>query len=78
MTDAVLADVRTWQTRPLDPVYPVIYLDCLVVKVKTDKGIINKTVYLAIGINIEGQKELLGMWISQNEGKRFWLNVLTE
>lgn len=78
VTDAVLTDVRTWQSRTLDPVYPVIYLDCLVVKVKGEKGITNKAVYLALGINIEGQKELLGMWISQNEGAKFWLNVLTE
>lgn len=78
VTDAVLADVRAWQNRALDNLYPVIYLDCLVVKVKSEKGIINKAVYLALGINTEGQKELLGMWISQNEGAKFWLNVLTE
>lgn len=78
VTDAVLADVRAWQNRALDNLYPVIYLDCLVVKVKSEKGIINKAVYLALGINIEGQKELLGMWIRQNEGAKFWLNVLTE
>ena len=78
VTDAVLADVRAWQNRALDSLYPVIYLDCLVVKVKSEKGIINKAVYLALGINVEGQKELLGMWISQNEGAKFWLNVLTE
>lgn len=78
VTDAVLADVRAWQSRPLDRCYPVIYLDCIVVKVRAEKGIINKAVYLALGINIQGQKELLGMWISQNEGAKFWLNVLTD
>jgi len=78
VTDAVLTDVRAWQSRPLDRLYPVIYLDCLVVKVKGEKGIANKAIYLALGINMEGQKELLGMWISQNEGAKFWLNVLTE
>lgn len=67
VTDAVLADVRAWQSRPLDSCLPIVYLDCLVVKVKTDKGITNKAVYLALGVNTEGQKELLGMWISQNE-----------
>ena len=78
VTDAVLADVRAWQSRPLDSCFPIVYLDCLVVKVKTDKGITNKAVYLALGVNTEGQKELLGMWISQNEGAKFWLNVLTD
>lgn len=78
VTDAVLADVRAWQSRPLDRCYPIIYLDCIVVKVRSDKGIINKAIYLALGVNIEGQKELLGMWISQNEGAKFWLNVLTD
>jgi putative transposase len=78
VTDAVLADVRAWQARPLDRCYPVIYLDCIVVKVRAEKGIMNKAVYLALGINVQGQKELLGMWISQNEGAKFWLNVLTD
>ncbi|HAU1176531.1 TPA: IS256 family transposase [Legionella pneumophila] len=78
VTDAVLADVRAWQSRPLDSCFPIVYLDCLVVKVKTDKGITNKAVYLALGVNTGGQKELLGMWISQNEGAKFWLNVLTD
>jgi transposase-like protein len=78
VTDAVLADVRAWQTRPLDRCFPIVYLDCIVVKVKTDKGITNKSVYLALGVNTEGHKELLGMWISQNEGAKFWLNVLTD
>lgn len=78
VTEAVLADVRAWQSRALDRLYPILYLDCLMVKVKTDKGIVNKAVYLALGVNVEGQKELLGMWISQSEGAKFWLNVLTE
>ena len=78
VTDAVLADVCAWQSRPLDSCFPIVYLDCLVVKVETDKGITNKAVYLALGVNIEGQKELLGMWISQNEGAKFRLNVLTD
>jgi len=66
VTDAVLNDVRAWQSRSLDNCYPVVYLDCLVVKVRADKGIINKAIYLALGVNVEGHKELLGMWISQN------------
>jgi len=78
VTDAVMSEVKTWQSRPLERVYPILYLDCIVVKVREDKRIINKSVYLALAVNIEGQKELLGMWISQNEGAKFWLNVLTE
>ena len=78
VTNAVIDDVKAWQSRPLDSLYPIVYLDCLVVKIREDKRVINKAVYLALGINADGQKELLGMWISQNEGAKFWLNVLTE
>lgn len=78
VTDAVMEEVMAWQNRPLDSLYPILYLDCLVVKVKEDKRIINKAVYLALGVNAEGHKELLGLWMSQNEGAKFWLNVLTE
>jgi transposase-like protein len=78
VTDAVLDEVLEWQNRPLDEVYPILYLDCLVAKVKQDKRVINKSVYLALGVNMDGMKELLGMWISENEGSKFWLSVLTE
>ena len=78
VTEAVLEDVIAWQNRPLDRLYPIVFLDCLVVKVREDRRIINKAVYLALGVNLEGQKELLGMWIGQNEGAKFWLSVLTE
>jgi transposase-like protein len=78
VTEAVLEEVTAWQNRPLDEVYPVVYLDCLVVKVHQDKQVLNKSIYLALGINLEGKKELLGLWISQNEGAKFWMNVLTE
>jgi len=78
VTNAVIEQVVEWQARPLDAVYPIVYLDCLVVKIRQDKQVINKAVYLALGVNIEGHKELLGMWISENEGAKFWLNVLTE
>jgi transposase-like protein len=63
VTDAVLTDVIEWQSRPLDSVYPIIYLDCIVVKVRQDKRVINKAIYLALGINMEGHKELLGLWV---------------
>ena len=78
VTDAVIDQVIEWQSRPLDPVYPIVYLDCIVLKIRQDKQVINKAVYLALGVNLEGQKELLGMWLSENEGAKFWLGVLTE
>jgi transposase-like protein len=78
VTDAVIEQVIEWQSRPLDPVYPIVYLDCIVVKIRQDKKVINKAVYLALGVNLEGHKELLGLWLSENEGAKFWLNVLTE
>lgn len=78
VTDAVIEQVIEWQSRPLDSVYPIVYLDCIVVKIRQDKQVINKSVYLALGVTMEGQKELLGLWLSENEGAKFWLSVLTE
>lgn len=78
VTDAVLDQVAEWQSRPLEPLYPIVYLDCIVVKIRQDKTVINKAVYLALGVNLDGHKELLGLWLSENEGAKFWLNVLTE
>ena len=78
VTNAVIDEVIEWQSRPLDPVYPIIYLDCIVVKIRQDKRVINKSFYLALGVNMEGHKDLLGIWLSENEGAKFWLNVLTE
>ncbi len=66
VTDAVMEQVVEWQNRPLDAVYPIVYLDCIVLKVRQDSRVINKSVFLALGINIEGQKELLGMWINHS------------
>jgi putative transposase len=78
VTNAVLEQVVEWQSRPLDQVYPIIYLGCIVVKIRQDKQVINKAIYLALGVNAEGHKELLGMWLSENEGAKFWLGILTE
>ncbi|MGE4802936.1 IS256 family transposase [Yersinia hibernica] len=78
VTDAVKEQVAEWQSRPLDALYPIVYLDCIVVKVRQSGSVINKAVFLALGINTEGQKELLGMWLAENEGAKFWLSVLTE
>ncbi|CAM4323567.1 IS256 family transposase [Vibrio neonatus] len=78
VTNAVIEEIVEWQSRPLDAIYPIVYLDCIVVKIRQDKRIINKSVFLALGINTDGQKELMGMWIAENEGAKFWLSVLTE
>ena len=78
VTNVVMEQVVQWQSRPLDQVYPIVYLDCIVVKIRQDKQVINKSIYLALGVNTEGHKELLGMWLSENEGAKFWLGILTE
>lgn len=78
VTDAVAEDVTAWQQRPLDSVYCIVYLDALVVKVR-DQGVVrNKAVYLALGVTAHGSKEVLGLWIEQNEGAKFWLKVVNE
>lgn len=78
VTNAVIDEVKTWQSRPLEQIYPIIYLDALVIKVRIDQQVVNKAIYLALGINLDGEKELLGMWSSTTEGAKFWLSVLTE
>jgi len=78
VTDAVIDDVKAWQNRPLEPLCPIMFLDCIVVKCREDKTVRNKSVFLALGVNMEGKKELLGMWIANNEGAKFWLHVVTE
>ncbi|MBZ0105432.1 MAG: IS256 family transposase [Sulfuricella denitrificans] len=78
VTDAVLDDVKAWQSRPLDAVYPIVFLDGIVVKSRQDGRVRNKTVYLALGVNLDGEKELLGLWIANTEGAKFWLSVITE
>lgn len=78
VTEGVMGEVRQWQTRPLEPVYPIVHVDCLVVNVRENQRVMNKALYLVLAVNLEGQKELLGMWIAQTEGAKFWLQVLTE
>lgn len=78
VTDAVMGRVVEWQNRPLDSFYPIVYLDCIVVKVRQDNRIMNKSAFLALGVNLEGQKDVLGLWIAENEGAKFWLSVLTD
>lgn len=78
VTDAVLDEVRAWQSRPLDVVYPILYLDALQVKVKSQGRVTNKAIYLAFGVNLQGLKEVLGMWAADNEGAKFWMQIVTE
>ena len=78
ITDGVIDEVTRWQNRPLDSIYPILYLDCIHVKSRDNNIVINKAVYLAIAVNIEGKKELLGIWIGKNEGSKFWMQIITE
>jgi putative transposase len=77
VTDAVADEVKAWQARPLEPIYPIVYLDCIHVKVR-EGAVRVKAVYLAIGITMTGEKEVLGLWLAQTEGAKFWLQVVTE
>lgn len=78
VTDAVLEEARAWQTRPLDTIYPIVWLDGIVVKVQQHKQVINKSAHVVLGVNLRGEKEVLGLWLAENEGAKFWLSVLTE
>jgi len=78
VTEAVVDEVRAWQARPLESVYPIVYLDALHVKMRDNGMVQNRAVYLAMGVRMDGNKEVLGMWTSANEGAKFWLQVLTE
>ena len=78
VTSAVMEEVREWQTRPLDSVYPVMIFDALRIKIRDEGMVKNKAVYVALGINVEGIKEVLGLWVEQTEGAKFWMRVMTE
>ena len=78
VTEAVWETVQAWQHRPLDAVYPILYLDGLVIKVHHDNRVLNKTLYVALGVNLTGHKEVLGLWLAETEGAKFWLSVPTE
>ncbi|MEP6922781.1 MAG: IS256 family transposase [bacterium] len=78
VTEEVMEEVKRWQSRPLDAVYPIVYLDALVVKIRDNGHVQNRAIYVAIGVNMEGIKEVLGLWAGQAEGAKFWLQVLTE
>jgi transposase-like protein len=78
VTAAVLEDAKDWQARPLDRVYPILYLDALIVKIRDGKAVHNVACYLAIGVNTSGERDVLGIWFQRTEGAKFWLHVLTE
>ena len=78
VTEEVLEDVKAWQSRPLEAVYPIVYLDALYVKMRHEGRVENRAVYVALGVTLEGQKEVLGLWTSGSEGAKFWLSILTE
>ena len=78
VTDQVLTQVQQWQNRELDPIYPIVYLDCIVLKIRENQRVIKRSMYVALGVNLEGHKELLGLWLADTEGAKFWLSVLTE
>jgi putative transposase len=78
VTDAVLEDVLQWRKRPLAPIWPIVYLDAIFIRVRDAGSVRRKSVYLALGIGIDGRKEVLGMWIEETEGAKFWLKVVTE
>ncbi len=78
VTDAVLEEVRAWQSRPLEAVYPILYLDALLVKMRHEGRVENRAVFVAVGVTLAGQKEVLGLWTSAHEGAQFWLQILTE
>lgn len=78
VTDAVIDDLKSWQSRPLDALYPIVYFDALFVKSRQEGAVAARAVYLALAVNTNGEKELLGLWIAKTEGAKFWLNVMTE
>jgi putative transposase len=78
VTASIIDDFHAWQSRPLDQVYPMGFFDCLAVKCRSERKIRNKSVYLALGVNMEGKKELLGLWVANTEGAKFWLGAITE
>jgi putative transposase len=78
VTEAVIEEVRAWQGRPLETVYPIVYLDALMVKIRAEGRVENRAIHVAMGISLEGQKEVLGLWTTAHEGAKFWLQVLTE
>ena len=78
VTASVLEDAKAWQTRPLEQIYPILYLDALIIKIRDGQAVRNFACYLAIGVNLDGDRDVLGIWFQKTEGAKFWLQVLTE
>jgi putative transposase len=78
VTDAVVEEVKAWQSRPLEELYPIVYLDAMMVKMRDSGHVQNQAIYVVLGVDLAGQKEVLGLWVAQQEGAKFWLQVLTE
>ena len=78
ITDTVLSDAKAWQNRPLERVYPIVYLDALIVKIRDGHTVRNQACYVALGVNLDGERDVLGLWFQQTEGAKFWLHVLTD
>jgi len=78
VTDAVMDDVREWGKRPLEDVYPIVFLDCMVLKIRDGGTVQRKALYLALGVTLDGDRDVLGMWFQETEGAKFWMQVLTD
>src|SRR2546427_1221884 len=78
VTEAIVEEVKTWQSRPLEEVYPIVYLDAMLVKMRDNGHVQNQAIYVVLGVDVQGQKEVLGLWVAEQEGAKFWLQVLTE
>jgi putative transposase len=78
VTEAILEEVKAWQSRPLEELYPIVYLDAMMVKIRDSGHVQNQAIYVVLGVDLTGQKEVLGLWTGQQEGAKFWLQVLTE
>jgi putative transposase len=78
VTDAVMDDVRDWAKRPLEDVYPVVFLDCMVLKIREGGSVQRRACYLALGITLDGERDVLGMWLKETEGAKFWMQVLSD
>src|SRR5437667_7638562 len=78
VTEAIVEEVKAWQSRPLEEMYPIVYLDAMMVKMRDNGHVQNQAIYVVLGVDREGQKEVLGLWVAQQEGAKFWLQVLTE
>ena len=78
VTDAVMDDVREWAKRPLEDIYPIVFLDCMVLKIRDGGSVQRKALYLALGVTLEGDRDVLGMWFQDTEGAKFWMQVLND